>query len=253
MPQRKRDSTPSPPASAKPRSARKSPPSKKSTRKHFDFDPNEWTPLNDAFACVCAALGSRDLAEHELQQRMQSGRLASASAWIDHLTGESAVERLEASFWQGLGLVSISPGSAMAGHVQVRATSARMAAWLRWLAGKSTCVFYVSRSDLDKLYLAAQATAASAAPNRTEPPPRRRGPVTKYDWIAFTAEVCRRCIGPSGRIVVTEDELGLADDMIEWCELNFGLDQIPAESARREAVKTACAAMRKGRDRPRKK
>jgi hypothetical protein len=253
MLKRKRANTAPPTNPAKPPPARKSPSSETSARAHFDFNPHEWTPLNDAFARVRAALGSRALAEHELQQRLQSGRLSSASRWIDRLTGESAAERHEASFWQGLGLVSMSPESGMAGHVRVGAASARMAAWLEWLKTKHECVFYVLRGDLDKLYPVADAIVVPATPTRAEPPQRRRGPVTKYDWIAFTAEVCRRCIDLSGRVVVTEDESQLADDMTEWCELTFGLDQIPAESARRDAVKIACAAMRQSYDRPRKK
>jgi hypothetical protein len=152
-------------------------PSKK--RAAFAFKPREWMPLIDAFARVRVAMGSRRLAERDLQRDLCGGRLASAARWSNRRTGEDTSERLPPAFWES---ALITSTSAPEGGVRVTGVS---------LPGMVNGYFYILRSDLDKYYPAPGTDSVDAGPPtvRADHPTTRRkpGPKPQKNWQVITA------------------------------------------------------------------
>jgi hypothetical protein len=244
MPQRKRDGTAPPSSPAKPPPARESPPTKKSPRARFDFDPSEWTPVETALGRIRESAASREVAQYDLLHDVRSGKLPSARRWFDpRINVELGCERLRPADWAGAYIQTVSWDGT--DYNEVRGLSVRPGCRYG---------YYVSRACLDQRYPPIGASSLDldpAPPTAFEPkppPPRKRGPATVHDWCAICGEIARRCLDPTGRVAVPENESRLAGDMLGWCGAALGRE--PAESEMREAVKRVCAALRQGPDAP---
>jgi hypothetical protein len=225
-------------ADAKPaRSA--APATKKAAGALIDFNPVEWAPLNEAFARIRAAVGSRDLAEQVLSADLRSWRLRSMAWWVADRTGAETRARLDPSYWQGASF--LAPRLPEWPQVRVRGLP---------LNGRSG-MFYVSRVDLDRLYPVAGAPPQPPAPpTAPEPAPRLKSWVTLHEWSKIYPEIARRCIDPSGLLAIPQQN-ALVADMTAWCNLNLG--GAPHERDLRKAVKAVCDGLNKGPEPAKKK
>jgi hypothetical protein len=106
------------------------------------FSAAEWAPLMETFERVAGALGSWDLAERDLPEDLQSGRLSSAMRRISPDGVVDTFERLDPSFWKDVGLYQPFEGDP---DVTVSGLDAT-------LTTSFYLYFFVARNDLDKLY-----------------------------------------------------------------------------------------------------
>jgi hypothetical protein len=190
--------------------------------------PQKWAPLSEAFARIKSAVGSDELAAHDLTEDARNKRLILAARRI--VPGAAEVLFVfKPEFWQ--------PHTKFDPPLPLFEGMPRF--WSSWPAlQQGRWHFFVSRAELDKLYPA----TTVATPSDMRPPPRRRGPVVTHDWFAICGEIARRCIDPkSGRVQVPKNESALADDVLEWCRVEH--DREPANSEMREAVRRMCAAL----------
>jgi hypothetical protein len=234
---------------------------KTASRERFDFNPIEWVALNDAFARIRKAVGSRDFAERDLQRGLCLGGLRSAARWLDRRADLETCERLKPPFWKELRIVALS--GELEGQIRVRVRiqipaqgRVREHPLITAIRRGRSGYFYVLRADLDRFYPLHPATSAAApigVPAVAAPPlpRRRRGPVVTHEWFAICGEIAARCVNASGGIIIPKNASALARKVNAWCEIEFG-QQAP-DSEMREAVRQVCARLRQVIDRPRKK
>jgi hypothetical protein len=206
------------------------------------FRPPNWAPLfTDAFFRARDCVGSRTVAAHDLYQDLLAGHLPSAIREFDRNEVEIRAEILKPDFWQQFVLKESAwlptDGKPDPG----------MRLWLRdadlypfWSA-----MFYAQRAKLDLLYpnpATPQGNEGESPISAPSPPFRRRK--GKHLWSEISGEIAHRCIDPpTRRVNVPENELKLADDVLQWCENKW--KRQPPLSDMRELVAAICAALRK--------
>lgn len=214
--------------------------SKRETSTPPAFKLPDWVPLlQDAFFRVRENVGSREVAAQDLYQDLLDGRLPSAIREFDRNEVQVSARILERDYWRQFVLRASprSPGEPDRG-ARLRMRDADLYPF--WSA-----MFYAQRAKLDHLY------PASAPPQGDEggfpisaPAPSFRRRKGKHLWSEISGEIARRCIDPlTRRVNVPENELKLADDVLQWCENKW--KRQPPLSDMRELVAAICAALRK--------
>ncbi len=161
------------------------PPAPKSIKRTFiDFIPAEWTPAQEAFTRMFAALGGGLIAARDMQQDLRAGLLIGAVRWRTHEDGWEACEQLAPAVWQA---------------VRVRARH-----WSDWKTVEIHTSADVRGHSLDWYILSAslrrypqfpgENSPASAPPTSAATPtaPRRLSTyATKHEWGLIYAEMAR--------------------------------------------------------------
>jgi hypothetical protein len=204
----------------------------------IEFDPSQWTPIQDAFARIRAVLGDRT-AERDMQEDLRTGRLVVARRWIarhegarwfDTPDGAMLCEQLPASFWQGGRRVYTSPWPNDWTQIEVLD-----------LGQDPGSLYYVFRTSLERRYPLLSETGPAAAPPTKSPIPRFKSWVTLHEWAKIYAEIAGHCFDRAGRLVIPQQS-ALVADITTWCGANLG--GAPHERELREAVKTVCDRLR---------
>jgi hypothetical protein len=182
----------------------------------------EWATLNEAHARIVASGASSPL--HALELDLMTGALPTGFL----ANGSERRKPVDETFWQR-GILNARDGGV---YVPVDL----LPAW-----GE----FFVERAALDARYppVATMLVTPTVTAAKSEPPKRRRGPVTTHDWHTIDGEIAHRCIDKSGRLRLPKSENKLAKDMADWL-IDEGYDP-PAISELRAAVKGVLARLRR--------
>jgi hypothetical protein len=192
------------------------------------FEWHEWVELKAAFSRIMSITGRLDLALSLLNQDLRNGQLGSALVEISP-DGNVTGKPLNSSDWQQRTVSVLGPMRTFRVVVEP------------FVAGD----FKVRLADLDKWYRdpATPTLPAARQSDATQPPERRRGPVTTHDWHSIDGEIARRCIDPeTGRVQVPKKENALVAEKRTWCEEQGWA--APAASDMSEAVRRICGPLR---------
>jgi hypothetical protein len=157
------------------------------------FSAAAWAPLAAAFERAANALGSGDLAERDLPEDLQSGRLSSAMRRISPDGAVDTFERLDPSFWKE---VEVCQPLGDDPDVEVYGLDAKLTA-------SFSLFFFVARNDLDKLYPVDHALEpASNAPAAASDAPTRRKPEKRIrkNWKLCVAVELHRVMETEGKL-----------------------------------------------------
>jgi hypothetical protein len=205
------------------------------------FSPHKWgVTVAVAFARIEASVGALEFAEADINEGLRSERLKSGE-WQISPDSEGTWRRLNSSDWAKRRVGAHR--SMFVPRPGVFALAPREGTYIE--GPQFTGQVFICRADLDKHYRIAATPTMTAAlqSDDTQPPERRRGPMTTHDWHSIDGEIARRCIDPkTGRLAVPKKESALVAEMRTWCKEQDWA--IPAISEMSEAVRRVCARLR---------